>query len=53
MNRSVLSPPPSRFYYFLNLQLPNVNTKIQGVGSLAHVMGTIFLLLAYIDISLA
>ena len=32
INRSVLSPPPSRFW---NLQPPNVNTKIQGVGSLA------------------
>ena len=29
INRSVLSPPPSCFYYFLNLQHPNVNTTIQ------------------------
>ena len=30
---------------FLNLQPPNVNTKIQGVGSARHVMGTIFLVI--------
>ena len=45
LNRSVLSPPPLRFYYFLNLQPTNVNTKIPRSGLARHVMGTIFLVI--------
>ena len=43
INRSVLSPPLSRFF-FKPLTSYNVNTKIQGVGA-RHVMGTIFLVI--------
>ena len=43
MNRSVLSPPPSRFYFFFKPPTSECKYKNTRSGLACHVMGTIIL----------
>ena len=47
INRSVLSPPPSRFYYFFKPPTSLCKYKNTRSGLARHVMGTIFLVREY------